>query len=293
MFRLGLFENPYIEDIEKSKAIVGCEEFVSKGMEAQRKSVVLLKNDGCLPVSGKKKVFIPKVCKKSARMPDEHEPKISERWIPVDKALVNACFEMVDTPEEADIALVFIEQPNTGSGYDSEDLKAGGNGYVPISLQYADYTAVEARETSIAGGDPLEAFTNRSYKGKTDYASNEYDAQAVSDTKKAMGDKPVITIIKMNSAGMILSEIEPYSDGLVIHHGIRHDILLEAIAGVFEPSGLLPYQMPANMETVERHCEDVPFDLECHRDSAGNIYDFAFGMNWSGVILDERQTRYG
>jgi beta-glucosidase len=27
-------------------------------------------------------------------------------------------------------------------------------------------------------------------------------------------------------------------------------------------------------------------------DSEGNIYDFAFGLNWSGVIEDERVSKY-
>lgn len=51
-------------------------------------------------------------------------------------------------------------------------------------------------------------------------------------------------------------------------------------------------QMPANMETVEAQYEDVPRDMECYVDSAGNTYDFGFGLNWSGVIQDERTEKY-
>ena len=47
------------------------------------------------------------------------------------------------------------------------------------------------------------------------------------------------------------------------------------------------------MKTVEEQCEDVPFDMECYRDSDGNAYDFAFGLNWSGVISDSRVRTYG
>lgn len=38
--------------------------------------------------------------------------------------------------------------------------------------------------------------------------------------------------------------------------------------------------------------EDVPFDLECHVDTDGNTYDFAYGLNWSGQIQDERTAAY-
>ncbi len=50
--------------------------------------------------------------------------------------------------------------------------------------------------------------------------------------------------------------------------------------------------MPANMETVEAQYEDVPFDMDFHVDSEGNAYDFAFGLNWLGVIQDERTAKY-
>ena len=46
------------------------------------------------------------------------------------------------------------------------------------------------------------------------------------------------------------------------------------------------------METVATQFEDVPRDMECYVDAAGNKYDFAFGMNWAGVIADERVTTY-
>ncbi|MBP8768962.1 MAG: beta-glucosidase, partial [Parabacteroides sp.] len=60
-----------------------------------------------------------------------------------------------------------MTSPNSGTGYDKSDCEKGGNGYMPISLQYNDYTATYARNPSLAGGDPFENFTNRSYKGKS------------------------------------------------------------------------------------------------------------------------------
>ena len=32
--------------------------------------------------------------------------------------------------------------------------------------------------------------------------------------------------------------------------------------------------------------------MECYVDSAGHVYDFAYGMNWSGVIDDARVAKY-
>lgn len=46
------------------------------------------------------------------------------------------------------------------------------------------------------------------------------------------------------------------------------------------------------MEAVEAQLEDVPRDMECYVDADGHVYDFAYGLNWSGVIEDERVQTY-
>ena len=176
-------------------------------------------------------------------------------------------------------------------GYDRADLEKGGNGYVPISLQYEPYTADEAREVSLAGGSPLEDFKNRSYKGKSVNTHNIYDLKMVKETRAKMPGKPVIVVIKVGKP-MIFSEIEPSSSAIMIHMGVGERAIMELISGRVEPSGLLPFQMPADMFTVEKQFEDVPRDMTPYTDSQGNVYDFAYGLNWNGVISDERVYKY-
>ena len=289
-FRTGLFENPYLDPAETA-ATVGKPEFMQKGYEAQLKSVAMVKNsNNTLPADGKLKVFVAK----------RHIPSTvnffgvctEERWEdPVDKALLEKYFVPVDTPEEADFALVMINAPTSGTGYDANDVKKGGNGYVPISLQYNDYTADHARAVSLAGGDRLEKSTNRSYKGKSVKTANKGDLQRVIDTKKAMGDKPVVTVV--NTGRPLVPEFEPYSDAILVSFGCQNQAILELISGKVEPSALLPMQLPANMKTVEEQYEDVPYDMDCYVDADGNAYDFAFGLNWSGRISDKRTEKYG
>ena len=74
--------------------------------------------------------------------------------------------------------------------------------------------------------------------------------------------------------------------------GVQDQALMEIISGKTEPSALLPFQMPADMKTVETQFEDVPRDMNVYVDSDGNSYDFAYGLNWKGVISDERVTSY-
>ena len=69
-------------------------------------------------------------------------------------------------------------------------------------------------------------------------------------------------------------------------------VYLDLIYGKIEPTGLLNVQQPIDMAAAENQLEDVPRDVECYVDADGNVYDFAFGLNWSGKIEDERVAKY-
>jgi beta-glucosidase len=217
---------------------------------------------------------------------------------PINLDIARKYFQVTNHPDAADAAVVVIDSPTSGgffgvgAGYDRADVAAGGNGYVPISLQYGPYTATHARATSLAGGDPLERFTNRSYRGKTVTVSNVTDLQAVLDARKAMGGKPVIVVLNM-AKPTIVAEFEPSVNAILVTFGVQDQAVLDILTGAAEPSGLLPFQMPANMQTVEEQAEDTPRDLQPYVDAAGNTYDFAFGLSWAGVIKDARTAAYG
>jgi beta-glucosidase len=290
IFRVGLFENPYLE-IQETEKIVGNPEFMKAGFDAQLRSIVMLKNDqNTLPLKVKQKVYVPQRYIAASRnwFGRETPEKIE---LPFNMEVVKKYFEVVENPEEADFALVGITSPNGGVGYNREDLAKGGNGYVPISLQYGPYTANDARETSLAGGSPLEDFTNRSYKGKSITAYNTTDMKMVNETRSKIGDKPLILVVKV-AKPMVFSEIEKSASSILIHMGVQDQALMELITGEAEPSALLPFQMPADMKTVEEQFEDVPRDMTPYKDANGNVYDFAFGMNWKGVISDDRVKKY-
>ncbi|MFD1954203.1 glycoside hydrolase family 3 N-terminal domain-containing protein [Paenibacillus thailandensis] len=287
MFRLGLFENPYLEP-ERSAGIVGNPAFMQAGYETQLKSVVLLKNKGnVLPLAPKSKVYIPK--RYTPAGTDWFGfPTPEKLEYPVNLDVVSRYFTVTYDPQEADFGLVFIAGPSSGiTGYSTEDADNGGNGYVPLSLQYRPYTAEHAREKSL-----MFDAKDRSYKGKTVRTHNESDLDAVLDTKNKLQGKPVIVSMLLSNPAVV-EEFEAEADAILANFGVQDQALMDILSGAAEPSGLLPMQMPANMRTVEEQLEDVAHDMECHVDSEGHTYDFAFGMNWSGVIRDERTAKYG
>lgn len=291
IFRVGLFENPYL-DIEETNATIGKPEFMKAGYQAQLKSIVLLKNkNNILPLPLKKTVYIPKrITPASINFFGMPVPEIVE--YPVNLDLIKKYYNVTDKPSEADFAFVFMKSP-VSPGYSAKDRQEGGNGYVPISLQLKDYKATTAREHSIAAGDPVvdPTITDRSYLNKVSKSNSYPDLNTIIETKKAMKGKPVIALINVSNP-MVFSEFEKEVDAIVCDFGVQIEAQMDIISGKVEPSGLLPLQMPINMETVEKQFEDVPRDMIPYKDSLKNTYDFGFGLNWKGVINDWRTTKY-
>ena len=169
--------------------------------------------------------------------------------------------------------------------------------YVPITLQYRPYTADTAPEVSIGGFIVNGVKENRTYKGKSTTVTNEGDLDTVIKIREALpADAKLICIVE-SSKPMCYYELEPYCDVILMSFSFSgvpcNEAYANIIVGKTEPSGLLPFQQPIDMHTVEAQLEDVPRDMEPYVDSEGNVYDFAFGLNWSGKIDDDRVKTYG
>ena len=133
IFNPGLFENPYLDPVE-STAIVGNDQFMAEGYDAQVKSVVMLKdtNGAIVPAAEDEKetVYLAKNANGRYSMSED---------------IVSKYYNITDDPAEADFAIVAMSAPSGGSGYDRNDVTAGGNGYVPII-------------STVAGGENGEVF---------------------------------------------------------------------------------------------------------------------------------------
>lgn len=211
---------------------------------------------------------------------------------------------------KVDMILVPMNGPYTASSVDAnydESADEEYGMYTAPSLQYGSYTALGARNPSIGGEVKIITFNdgysmqttarkqNLSYWNKTVDKATTYTQLEKLQELDAMGlEAPIVVVMKANSSGaMCWHEVEPLADVIFYRYGSVSDAAAaQILAGKAEPSALLCQQQPASMQAVEVEKEDVPRDLECYVDAAGNAYDFAYGLNWSGVIKDERVETY-
>ncbi len=100
IFALGLFENPYVDPAEAQKI---AEDPASQALadEAHRKSVVLLRNSGILPLAENKKVYV-----------EVFSGKSSEATTKAVREMAGKSMQVVDKLSEADAALVWV-RPST------------------------------------------------------------------------------------------------------------------------------------------------------------------------------------
>ncbi len=178
---------------------------------------------------------------------------------------------------------------------DEKDMVAEADDkWYPASIQYAPYTATTSKDVSIEGWTLSDGSKeNRSYKGNTSRIDVNYGhLEALEYANSIAGDKPVIVSMAL-SRSMVWSEVEPLADViLACPNRQMPEAVAKIILGQVDPNGLLFIQQAANMEAVEAQLGDVPRDMECYTDANGNKYDFGFGLNWAGVIKDNRTATY-
>lgn len=282
IFQVGNFECPYVVGGESAAVFEAYTPAVTN--ELAQSSIVLVKNSGIIAQrDAKLKAYVVS----------------SGEELPVSKKELKNYFELVDTVAEAEVAVVLVDAPKcTTTGYDAEK-----SAWSPVSLQYRPYTADgdAVQEKSVTGDVQIETnaspygivenktVENRAYYDAKGVAANEAELDLILNTA-ASG---IPTVVCVNASGAFcVNEFENKVDAILVGFNVDKSNFMPLVAGQVEPSALLPLQMPADMEAVEAQKPGSPRDMTCYVDQNGNTYDFAFGLNWSGVISDERTAQF-
>ncbi len=270
LFALGMFDDPY-RDPEEAERVVADPADRAAAAEAHRRSVVLLKNDGTLPISSGKKIYAEAFLK---------NPEQAQAATQALRSELKGC-TLVEDAAEADIALLFVS-PSSGEYFNATpgylELDICENKTVHNVDAEGRPTADTHTETTLAGAGRLAEI-----------------AAAV----HAHGGK-VISNINFTMAWQV-GNVERISDVLLAGFDTYRDATLDVIFGRFVPTGKLPLTLPKGDEVLAVNAQgvcispnDVPgFDKDrympdnlkdengkayAYRDAAGHYYEYGFGL---------------
>ncbi|WP_136193176.1 glycoside hydrolase family 3 N-terminal domain-containing protein [Actinomyces procaprae] len=310
-FNIGAFDNPFL-DLAASQAQVGSQDKVTAGQEAQLNSVVTLKNDGAIALDPQadfsdKTVYIPQTYDtgfNSAFSEAEYtegpslDVEVAEQYfgqVVTDEVEYDADGHVTGytAPDltDVDLVLVGMRSPINGTSFSKAGWNEEEDSWYPLTLQYGAYTAdgEHVRRTSVSGDVRADGSReNRSYYGATSAISNGADLDAFNRAAEAVAasgrDIPVVVALKATNP-VIPAEFEARADAVIVGFGVADEALIRIALGLHESNGRLPIQFPADMDTVEANQEDVPKDVTPYTDSAGNTYDYGFGLHLDGSVI--------
>lgn len=272
MFALGIFDNPY-RDSKAAADIINDKKDREVSELAHRKSVVLLKNDGTLPLKKGVKVYIECFNKNA-----EQAKEISEKL----RKLFADKLNIVEEFEDADIAILLVN-PASGEYFNAT------KGYLELDICEGKTVCNVSEE-----GLPLD----ETHEETT--VANANRIKVISDTIHRKGGKVVGNI--NISLPWLLGEFEPYVDALCAGFDTYDEAVLDVISGEYSPIAKLPLTLPRGDEVIAVNKDgvcvspnDVPgYDKDkympesmkdengkayAYRDSVGNYYELGFGLS--------------
>lgn len=252
-FSLGLFENPYVNPDEAERT-VRKKEFQDKADLAQRKSIVLLKND---------KSILP--LKKGLRM-----------YVEGLDASVAAQFGYVSTtnPDDADVCIVRVS-PTAGGGRGQGGGRGGAGGGAGGGFAGGGRPGGGAP----VGGRPGGGAPGGGFGGGGNQPVDlTIPAARLTPVRALIQKKPTIIVLQFDSP-YVIPELANESVALLATFGVSDEALFDVLMGKFNPTGKLPFELPASMDAVREQLEDLPYDSKAplFKFGAGLSYDRAKG----------------
>lgn len=277
MFKLGLFENPY-RDPKKAAEVIADPSDWDKAMDVHRKSVVLLKNDGVLPLTADKLAG-----KKVYAECFNKNPEAARAATESLRQQLQGTAELTEDYREADYAVLLLN-PSSGEYFNATP------GYLELDL-------CDGKE--VPNVDNEGRPTEETHK-ETTLAEVGRIAE-IAEAVHAKGGK-VIANVNVTLAWEV-GNVEPSCDAFLCGFDTYASAVLDVIFGRFSPVGKLPLTLPRGDEVlkVDKNgvCispNDVPgYDKDqympdslkdengkayAYRDAAGNYYEMNFGLRY-------------
>ncbi len=273
MFELGMFENTY-RDAKAAKEIVANSQYWADAELAHRQSVVLLKNDGILPLKADGKKVYAEAFHKNPQQGEAATAALREMLGDV---------TLVDDYNEADIAILFV---NPSSG----DYFSATAGYLELDI---------CEDKTVPNVDDFNRPQKETHQETT--LTGTHKIADIAAAVHAHGGK-VIANINFPLAWLV-GNVEKNVDALTAGFETYPAATLDVLFGRYNPTGKLPITLPKGDEVLAVNEDgvcvspnDVPgYDKDqympesmkdengkayAYRDAAGNYYELNFGLSY-------------
>jgi beta-glucosidase len=262
-FELGLFENPRAPDLQRQRAVLGAAEHVELNLEVARRSLVLLRNDGVLPLDRAARfrrvaVLGPNADDPSAQlgdwtgdsgqvdwMPDGHPRELTETVLDGFRAMAPQAWD-IHHARGADIERLMPDP--AGATYPDGQPRPPVSRAAPIDQHLIDIArdkAIRADFAVVVVGDTVNLTgENRST------ATLELQGGQIALLDAIAATKTPMIVVLINSKPCVLPDSALGAAAIVqaFNPGMRGGrAIAELVLGLIEPSGRMPLSVPRHV----------------------------------------------
>lgn len=297
LFRLGLFENPYV-DPAVAAATIGSQENREVGVDLQRRSAVLLQNnetasgEKALPLKEGSDLYI---------LGDINEATAKSYGYTVTNGNT-ADPSQRPTAADSDHVVISVTANNVNtSSYKSNDPATGLNpGYInPVTLEgvpgldgQSPYGAADA---CVTDGAPACTDDGLRFGGSLPWESSVLDFTGMAEAQSWEVTPSLATIqevmAEVDDPSKVILHVyfrQPYvldeasglrdAGGIIAGFGMGDTALFDILSGKVSPQGRLPFALAGTSLAIREQFSDLPGYKET---TDGELYPFGFGLTYS------------
>lgn len=291
-FRLGLFENPYVNSSEAA-SVIGNAAHREKGLQVQRQSVVLLQNQPqptgkTLPLKAGARIYTMGMGKTDV---ERYGYVVTDGNYAKDQARPGAA------GHDAAVIRVQVRNANTGT-YRTKDAATGANPsrlnpltgktwgaedpcvvYPDINPNCVDDGQLGGRASGLLFGGALPwevsnlSFTTMAASESWQITPSLADIQGV---MREVGPGNTVLAIYFRQP-YVLDDASGFKDAgaILASYGVSDAALLDVISGRSAPQGKLPFALAKTVEAVVNNDPDAP-----GYPASATLYPFGFGLRY-------------
>ena len=275
-FQLGLFDAPYTDE-NAWEQVVRCEAHRALALEAAEKSLVLLKNDGTLPLKNVSSIALIGPSSGAQRIggyssiPQFHVPSVYEEL----KALAG---EGITVRQCSGCGISSQTAPRTVDG--QPHLNTKGEAAIEENLDEAVAIARECDVIVFVGGDD----TVTSGEGRDRCELTLYGPQRQLLERLGQLGKPLVLVLE-NGKPLELSQESGFCGSILMtffggEAGAK--AIARALLGQISPGGKLPISLPRHSTRIPCYYSMLPGgDLQFLEGPKGPLYAFGHGLSYS------------